>query len=292
MAKVIKYKKIPSTEMKVLYAYYPGKDFPSVSVTGNFCSLNCKHCSRHYLEGMIPAMTEESLYKVAKNIYEYGGRGFLLSGGSDINGKVPFRKYKDVVKKIKKDFSLIINAHTGLLDESDISVLSEMGVDNVSFDAVISEQIIKNVFGLDKDAEYYKRSLLLLDNSGIPYTPHIIIGLDFGRISYEYDTINFLKNLNSFKKLIFLVLIPTRGTPMENVRLPPQEQMISVLSYSIKNVDKDHVIGCMRPRALKDFEISAIDLGVKGITIPSPETLKYATVKGYEIVKENICCSF
>ena len=74
--------------MKILKAYYPGKDFPSVSLTGTYCSLNCKHCSRHYLEGMIPAVNEEALYKTAKKIYEYGGKGFLLSGGSDLNGKL------------------------------------------------------------------------------------------------------------------------------------------------------------------------------------------------------------
>ncbi|MGC8565630.1 MAG: radical SAM protein [Thermoplasmata archaeon] len=278
--------------MKILETYYPGKEFPSISLTGTYCSLNCKHCSRHYLEGMIPAVNEVALYNTARKIYEFGGKGFLLSGGSDLNGKLPLKKFKDAVKKIKKDFPLIINAHTGILEEDDIKILDEMSIDNISFDAVISDEIIKNVFGLNKTSEFYKKSLELLDRSGISYTPHIIIGLNFGNISYEYDTINFLKNLNSFKKLIFLILIPTKGTPMENIKLPHVDEMANVLSYSINNIKKEHVIGCMRPRALKDFEIRAIDLGVKGITIPAPSTIEYASKNNYEIVKKNICCAF
>ncbi|MGC8619502.1 MAG: radical SAM protein [Thermoplasmata archaeon] len=278
--------------MKTLIAYYPGKEFPSVSITGTYCALNCKHCSRHYLQGMIPAIDENTLYNMAKRIYENGGKGFLLSGGSDLNGKLPLKKFKDVVKKIKRDFPLILNAHTGILDESDIYILEEMGIDNISFDAVISDEIIKNVFGLSKNSEDYKKSLLLLDRSKMAYTPHIIIGLNFGKISYEYETINFLKELNNFKKVIFLVLIPTKGTPMENVKLPEVENIISVIDYSMKKIGKDHVIGCMRPRNLKNFEIMAVDLGIKGITVPTPSTLEYAKSKGYQIIRENICCSF
>lgn len=279
--------------MKILKAYYPGKEFPSVSVTGNFCSLNCKHCNRHYLEGMIPAISEDALYNIAKTIFERGGKGFLLSGGSDVNGKLPLKKFFNIVKKIKKDFPLIINAHTGLLDQSDIPILQDMGIDNVSFDAVISNEIIHNIFNLrEKNSEFYKKSLELLDDSGLSYTPHLIIGLNYGKISYEYEAIDFLSTLKNSRKIIFLVFIPTKGTPMENVVLPEQKEMLDVLSYSIEKIPKDHVLGCMRPRNLKEFEKGAIDLGVNGITIPSPSTIDYAKGKGYEIVKENICCSF
>lgn len=271
--------------------YYPGKAFPSFSVTGNVCALNCNHCNHYYLEAMVATTTEDLLYSSAKKLADSGGTGFLLSGGSDITGKLPIYKFKDIVKKIKHDFNLMINVHTGLLDPEDIIMLKEMNIDNVSFDMVGSDKTIKNVFGIDKTVEDYANSLKLLDQSGINYTPHIVIGIDWGKINGEYSAIDILKTMDNFKKVIFIVLIPTKHTAMEHVAPPKIEDIKNVFKYSKDNISKDHVLGCMRPRYMTEIETAAIDYEFSGIVIPSKNTEKYALSRGYNIVRHNYCCS-
>jgi uncharacterized radical SAM superfamily protein len=53
----------------------------SISVTGTVCSLNCKHCGRHYLEDMLPLSESEKIPS--------GTKSLLISGGSTLEGKVP-----------------------------------------------------------------------------------------------------------------------------------------------------------------------------------------------------------
>lgn len=276
----------------ILDFYYPGRDFPSFSVTGNSCALHCKHCNHYYLENMISTPTEDLLYSSAKKLAELGGTGFLLSGGSDITGRLPIYKFKDIVKRIKNDFDLIINVHTGLLDPRDITTLQEMNIDNVSFDVVGSDETIKNVFGINRSTIDYANSLKLLDQSGLNYTPHIVIGLDWGKIKGEYQSIDFLSSLNNFKKIIFIVLIPTKNTPMQHVSLPAIEEIRGVFEFSKKMINKDHVLGCMRPRSMVELEIAAIEYNFRGIVIPSKKTIDYAISLGYEIKKHKYCCSF
>lgn len=240
---------------------------------------------------MLATTTEELLYNSAKKLAESGGTGFLLSGGSDITGKLPIYKFTKILKKIKQDFNLMINVHTGLLETKDIMMLKDMNIDNISFDIVGSDETIKNVFGIDRKLNDYVKSLKLLDVSGIDYTPHIVIGLDWGKINGEYKAIDILKTLNNFKKIIFIVLIPTKNTAMEHVTPTKIEDIDDVFKYSKNNINKEHVLGCMRPRYMPEIETAAINNNFNGIVIPSKNTEKYALSLGYQIVKHNYCCS-
>ena len=83
--------------LKELHFFIPGRDFPSVSVTGNSCRLTCRHCGGHYLEHMVDARDPQDLLKLARNL---SGRGFLLSGGCSDNGKVDLSRHLNVLRKI------------------------------------------------------------------------------------------------------------------------------------------------------------------------------------------------
>ena len=49
--------------------------FPSISVTGEKCQLNCEHCHGKILANMIPATNPERLLEVCTRIKEEGGEG-------------------------------------------------------------------------------------------------------------------------------------------------------------------------------------------------------------------------
>ena len=55
---------------KELRFYYPMPRFPSVSVTGPTCKLNCKHCGSHYLNHMPNVDTSEKLKSFSARLAE------------------------------------------------------------------------------------------------------------------------------------------------------------------------------------------------------------------------------
>ena len=272
---------------KKLKVYIPGIRFPSVSVTGNACTLNCAHCGRHYLEGMRKPGRGE-LLEYCLDLAKKGYLGCLLSGGMDGRLKVPLDFYADEIRDIKRRTNLKLNAHVGFIDESDLEWLK--WVDVVSLDFVGDNGVIKRVYKIDKTVEDYLRILDLLTENGIRVAPHITIGLDFGRIHWEYGAIDLLMNY-PIDVLVLDVLIPTKGTEMENVPKPPVEESLKVVEYARERFDGELSIGCMRPlgRWRLDFDRGAVLAGVDRLTNPPRKVIEWAkTVREVEVIYE--CC--
>ena len=276
---------------KIMYIYYPGAKFPSISVTGPHCALRCKHCNAKYLQHMIPITTPEKLVEFAK---EQDGKisGFLLSGGSTLEGKVPLKRFTRAVRWIVENTSLIVNVHTGIIDEIDIEYLEEMHPHHISFDVIGSTSTVHEVLGTKRRKEDYFHALELLDRSTLNYSPHIIAGLHFGKVLGEYDAIDKIKSLNRYSNLVLIVLIPTKGTPMENVKLD-KEGILEFFNYALDNIERDKIVlGCMRPRSFHEIEYLCVKRRCKGIVIPSLKTIKLMHEEGLDAARKDMCCVF
>ena len=275
-----------------LIAYVPGKKFPSISVTGTACSLNCAHCNRHYLEGMIPAQSPERLIEVLEMLSKQGANGFLLSGGAREDGSVPIEPFADLIRKVKIYSDFIVNVHVGLLRESTLRALKTMKPDMVSLDVVGADETVKEVYHLDKKADDYLRALKILDEEGIRHSPHVTVGLHYGKIIGEYRAIDAIKDSKSIK-MVINVLIPTKGTPMEDISPPNVDEIKKVIDYT-DGFRGERVIGCMRPRKGDYWEIErhAIEKGFSGIVLPTERTRKWAEKEGYEWETREMCCVF
>lgn len=274
-----------------MYIYYPGRSFPSLSVTGPYCALKCKHCNGKYLQHMIPVTTPEKLIEFAKN---NDGKisGFLLSGGSTRDGKVPLKKYTRAVKWIVENTSLKVNIHTGIIDREDITYLEEMAPHQISFDVIGSTKTIREVLGTSKTKEDYFEALDMLDSSTLNYSPHVIAGLHFGKVLGEYDVVNKIKDLKRFSNLVLIILIPTKGTPMANVKID-KDEVIYFFKYTLDLISpKKVVLGCMRPRSFLDVEFLCVKRRCKGIVIPSLKTLKMLKDEKVDAIKKDMCCVF
>ncbi len=277
--------------LAIMFIYYPGISFPSISITGESCALKCKHCNGYYLKGMLPITTPEKLIDFAKK-NEGKIKGFLLSGGSTKEGKVPLKKFAPAVKWIVENTSLIVNVHTGIIDERDIEYLEEMHPHHISFDVLGSTETIKNVIGIKKTKEDYFHALDLLDSSSLNYSPHIIAGLNFGEIKGEYDCLEKIRELRRFNNLVLIVLIPTKGTPMEDVKLNRRE-ILNFFDYALSTIPpKKIVLGCMRPRDFHEIEELCVEKNCKGIVIPSLKTMRMMKEKNMEIIRRDMCCIF
>jgi len=273
--------------LKKLKVYIPGIKFPSISVTGEYCYLNCAHCGRHYLKGMLK-VTRKSLLERCMEMEKEGYTGCLLSGGMDSRLKVPLDKFKDEIKAIKEKTKLKINAHVGFVDESDLEWLKY--IDVVSLDFVGDNEVIKRVYKIDKKVEDYLRVLDLLTENGIRVAPHITIGLDFGKVHWEFKAIDILVNY-PIDVLVLDVLIPTPGTEMANVPKVPVDEAIRVVKYAREKFSGELSIGCMRPFGewRVKFDREAILAGVDRITNPPRKIIEWAKkIRDVEIIYE--CC--
>ena len=274
-----------------MFLYYPGRKFPSLSVTGSFCSLHCKHCNARYLQHMVPVTTPDALLKFVKK-NEKRINGFLLSGGSTPYGKVPLKKFADAVRWIRKNTDLKVNIHTGIIDDEDMEYLEYMEPSHISFDVIGATETIREIIGIKRSKEDYFHSLNLLDSSSLNYSPHIIAGLHYGKILGEYGIIEKILSLKNFSNVILLVLIPTKGTPMENVEIDIP-QIKRFFQYTLSKLPSSKVVlGCMRPRNLVDVEMMCIDAGCKGIVLPSLKTIKYMEKKQIKYERRELCCVF
>jgi Uncharacterized homolog of biotin synthetase len=261
--------------------YEPGRKFPAVSVTGAVCEQMCEHCKGHHLRNMIPAVSSEELIAEASRIKREGGTGMLISGGCDVNGKVPVSELAEAIGKVK-GMGLEINLHAGFLTESEAETLVRSGVDRFSTDVHQDPGIIKDVLHLEQGPEAYAETIRNIMNAGGSVVPHVTSG--FGKdleLSME-----LLKTLN-VSNVVVLALVRTPGT--DNVE-PSQE---TVLKDIRKLIDSGFniILGCMRSRNYESLEIECMKMGVRHIANPSRKTLKWAMENDivYEMF-ETCCC--
>lgn len=278
---------------QIIKFYYPLPKFPSVSVTGDLCMLNCKHCMGHYLKHMPNVDTPEKLKDYAMKLDASGGKGMLISGGCTSQGKIPLDDFFSTFSWIKDNTSLLLNLHTGLLDESDAKKIADSGVDFLSLDIVGSEETISRVYGLNYYLSQYKRSLLSLIDAGFnKIVPHICIGLDYGNLKGEYDAIKIANTINP-EVIVLISLIPTKNTPMENIPQPKNDDILKIIKFTKQlNPKIELAIGCMRAKLSKiQFEKQALDSGITRMALPSKSIVDYAISRGYEVMFFDGCCA-
>ena len=267
--------------------------FPSISVTGSFCALNCKHCEGKILKTMIPAQTPNELIQVCHDIKKKGGIGCLISGGCLPDGSVPIYRFIDALAEIKDKLGLKIVTHTGLIDLLTVQRLKEAGVDAVLIDIIGSDDTIKEIYHLNASTRDYEESLEALSKSKIPFVPHVLVGLHYGNIIGE---LNALKMIAKFSPsaLILIAFFPLKDTLMENVKPPSPESIIEVLVQARFMMPKvPLVLGCARPKGKhRDKTDSlAVETGVNAIAFPSKEAIKQAEFMGLEATFSPLCCS-
>jgi len=273
--------------------YYPKPRFPSVSITGSSCALRCKHCGGHYLEGMWGVEAPSKLKEFCINHEAEGGVGVLVSGGSDLQGRVPLGRFYGEIGWVKENTGLIINVHTGLLDTRQAEEIASTGVDIVSVDVVGSDETIRRVYGLDATVEDYAETLNALKDAGVAnVVPHICVGLDFGEVRGEARAIEVASEIEP-EIIVILGLIPTQDTAMEAVDPPSSEDLAKVVaSTRLMSPRSSVAVGCMRSRVEKGRgEVLAISAGADRLVLPASTTVMATAAEGFEIKHLDGCCS-
>ena len=282
------------------FVYYKSKyfhsspnAFPSISITGSSCALKCKHCNGKVLDTMVPALTPEQLFDVCAKLKNNGAVGCLISGGCLPDGSVPIDEFVDAIAKIKKKLGLTVVTHTGVIDYSTAKKLKEAGVDAALIDIIGSDETIREVYRLDVSVEDYDRSLRAFHKSGIPFVPHVLVGLHYGELKGELEALKTISRYSP-SAVITIAFMPIRGTPMEKV-IPPEPEDIARILVSAKLLMPKIplVLGCMRPKGEHriNTDMLAVRAGVNGIAFPVEEAIRLAESMNLETSFSSLCCS-
>ena len=278
--------------MKEITFYYTGDSFPAISVTGRSCALNCKHCNRRMLENLYSAKSNEELLKLAKNFSKKNARGLLLTGGCDGEARVPIYRFYEAIKRIKKETNLIVLAHTGIIDYDTAKLLKEAGLDGVSLDIVASEEVTESIYGIKIPKEKYRESLLALKKAGIKViSPHVCVGLYYGKLSHELDSLDLISCIAP-TEIIIIALMPLKGTPMENVKVKPNS-VVKIIEEARKRFPKTRIIlGCAHSVGEDRALIEELVINkVNGIAMPTPRVEKLAERLNFKIYRQGTCCA-
>jgi lipoyl synthase len=267
--------------------------YRAVSITGDNCQLNCEHCKGTLLKTMPHALDPRDLVRLGLEAEARGDHGLLVSGGCDIEGRLPWKQFAPAIGFLKSSTGLTITVHTGLVDRETCSILKESGVDQALIDVIGDEATAREVYHLDNGISSIRRSLESLAAVGLETVPHILFGLHYGREKGETAALKILSEF-PLKKYVVVALMPTRGTAMADVT-PPEPlkvaQFIARARLQLPSIRAS--LGCARPRGKyrRELDRLAVMAGINSLALPSDSALEDAQSRGLELDYHEYCCS-
>lgn len=269
------------------------KRFPTISITGDRCALNCRHCGGKLLVTMQPAITPEALFEVCFKFKRSGAVGCLISGGCLVDGAVPLKPFVSTIARIRHELGLTVFVHTGIIDLETAVLLKHSGVDAVLIDVIGSQEIINKIYGLPLTVYDYVNSLDVLQQVGLSFVPHVIVGLNEGKLGGELFALQMISKVAP-SALVILVFMPLRGTKMATI-VPPKPYDVArvVASARVMLPQTPLVLGCMRPNGLMraSIDVLALKSGVDAIAFPSPEAIDFAKTQNWSLSFSPYCCA-
>ena len=267
--------------------------FVPISVTGTQCELNCSHCRGTLLKDMYKVSSPDELYQLGVSLRKLGCQGILLSGGSTCNGEVPLIPFLSAARALKRDLEIKIAVHTGLVSKDLARALAEAEVDAAMIDIIGCDETIREVYHLRASVDDFERSLDYLYQCGVKTSPHIVIGLHFGKIRGEEKALEII-SFYPVASLVLVILNPLSGTPMADVQPPHPLRLQSIFLKARMMFSRTPlVLGCARPggkhKIITDF--IALEAGFNGNAYPAEGIASYARKRGLEVEFQECCCS-
>ena len=268
--------------------------FPAFSVTAGACALDCDHCQAKILKPMLPATDPDMLDRKVRNLVEQQNlRGFLLSGGSNRRNEIRYQRFYPVIANLKRDFPhLKIAIHTALTDEEGAKAMESAGVDTAMMDVIGAEETIRDVYHLDRSVEDFEETLAALCGTSMEVTPHIVIGLHYGRLLGESNALEIVAR-HSISALVLVVVMPFYSRP-GTFETPSTHDVGAIfLQARARLPERQVLLGCARPPGIhkRVTDAYAVMAGIDGIAFPADGAVTVAKAIGRSYSQEHACCS-
>ncbi len=268
--------------------------FPAFSITAAGCALMCDHCEAKILEPMIPAIKPEMLDRKVRHLIETEDlQGFLLSGGSNKRNEINYSRFYPVIEQLKRDFpQLRVAIHTALTDEKGAREMEASGVDVAMLDIIGAEETIREVYHLDRPVDDFEATVEALCATSMQISPHIVIGLHYGRILGEENALDILSRHDT-KALVLVVIMPFYAKPGTFVTPDTRDVGRIFLEARRRLPDRQVLLGCARPPGMhkRVTDAYAVMAGLDGIAFPADGAVAVADMTGRPFHQAHACCS-
>lgn len=263
--------------------YRPSPAVVPVSITGMRCELDCPHCRGKYLSGMAKASMPTDLIRAFIAAKKGGAKRLLITGGFAKSGKLPVGNMISAIEEGKRRTGIKVSMHGGLLDKDTMDRVAKAGVDTLLLDVIGSEQAVTCYLGGGWSLRGYVDALSNAKSIFPLLAPHVLIGIEQGKIIGEYRAIDMIAEA---KPGACAILVMTDG------ETPDPEEVQKVMEYAREGLKSHLSLGCMRGRGKTRiiYERMALDLGFDGIANPSQEAVEYAKSSGLEAMCVEDCC--
>jgi uncharacterized radical SAM superfamily protein len=245
------------------------------------------------LETMHPALSPEELFDFGVKLKQNGAKGCLVSGGCLPDGSVPLDGFVPVFGRFKRELGLTVFVHTGIIRQETAVELKEAGVDAVLIDVIGSAETVRKIYNLKVTVQDYADSLKALQDTKLTFVPHVIVGLNEGKLDGELRALQMIRQVKP-SALVIIAFMPIPGTAMAKT-LPPKPVDIAKVSAMARLMfpETPLVLGCMRPKGESRGETDVLSLkaGVDAIAFPSEEAIEYAKSKSFRTAFSPYCCA-
>ncbi|MDH5216900.1 MAG: radical SAM protein [Gammaproteobacteria bacterium] len=268
--------------------------WPAVSITGPRCKLQCDHCKARILEPMLPAESPQALWQLVNDLVEKGGKGMLLTGGSNHRNEVEYGKFYSTIRRIKDTFPFFqIAMHTALVDADAAISMEQAGVDVAMMDVIGAQETITQVYHLKRSVDDFEKTLALLVNTNMKVVPHIVIGLHYGRLLGEWQALEMLQRYVP-DSVVLVVVMPQYANTKRPFITPDSIDVGRFFMHARESLpDIPLMLGCARPAGLRKMEIDsyAVMAGLDGIAHPAEGIVEFAVRLGRNVQVSPSCCS-
>jgi uncharacterized radical SAM superfamily protein len=266
-------------------------NYPALSITGPRCDLRCDHCQGKLLESMIPADDPDALFEKCLALERTGCCGVLISGGCDRDGCLPWEPFLPAIRAVKDKTRLFISVHAGFISEKDAAGLKQTGVDQALVDVIGDDETLQRVYHVPFGVERIAAGLEALQTAGVPIVPHIVCGIDYGRMRGEQKALDIVAPFK-VEQVVVLSLMGIPATPVQRVDPPRAEAVAELIALARFKLPETLIsLGCARPRGSRRLEVLAVDAGVNRMALPSDEAVERARSYGLDIRYQKTCCS-
>ena len=268
--------------------------WPAVSITGADCKLKCDHCKAEILEPMIPARTPAALWRTVEDIVAAGGRGMLLTGGSNRRNEVEYDAFYPTIRRIKdtyRDFKIAL--HTALVTQENARRMQASGIDVAMMDVIGAQETITQVYHLKRAVADFEHTLEILVATDMRVVPHIVVGLHYGRLLGEWNALTMLQR-HPPDALVLVVAMPMYAPAHRPFAVPdPAEIGRFFLAARAALPNTPLLLGCARPPGAAKLAIDAyaVMAGVDGIAHPAEGAVELAARLGRRVRVAPTCCS-
>jgi uncharacterized radical SAM superfamily protein len=242
---------------------------------------------------MHAATSPEKFFELCQKLKGEGAKGCLVSGGCLPDGSVPLAGFLSTLGRVKRELGLTVFVHTGIIKPQTARALKDVAVDAALIDVIGSAQTVQRVYNLKVSVQDYADSLKALDEVKLNLVPHVIVGLNEGKLDGELKALEMIQQVHP-SALVIIAFMPIPNTAMAKVPPPKPVDIAKVTAVArLMFPDTPLILGCMRPKGAtrREIDVLALKAGADGIAFPSEEVIEYAKNKGYVTAFSSYCCA-